>query len=281
MSAVTAEMIKELRLRTGVGMAKCKEALEQAGGNIEQAIESLRKSGIASAVKKEGRETKEGLVVSHDSAESLVLFELSAETDFVVNNEHFQSFARNLVKQIAVEKPADLNALMNARYSAEPQFTVEEKRALIVQAIGENIQPKRYEIISKQADTTYGLYSHMGGKIVTVVILEGSAQESELAHDLAMHVCASSPEYLDPSAVSAEVIEKEREIAKSQVQNKPANIIDSIVEGKLKAYYKEVCFLQQPFFKETKLSVEQVIEAQSKKIAHPLKVSRYLRWSVK
>lgn len=281
MSAVTADMIKELRQRTGVGMAKCKQALEETSGNIDLAIENLRKSGIASAIKKEGRETKEGLIVTCESGDMLVLFELSAETDFVVSSEHFQTFARQLVQQIAHEQPADLATLLSSKCKADPTLTVEEKRALIVQTIGENIQPKRFEILRKSSQSTFGIYSHMGGKIVTVVTIEGSPSEKEMANDLAMHVCASSPEFLNPAAIPADVIAKEKEIARSQMQNKPANIIENIIEGKLKAYYKEVCFLQQAFLKDSKMSIEQVVEARAKQIGKPLNVSRYLRWSVK
>jgi len=280
-ATVTPDMIKELRQRTGVAMGKCKEALEQSGGDIELAIENLRKSGIAGAVKKEGRETKEGLINVVESGNELTLFELSAETDFVVSNEHFQTFAKNLAAQIAAERPADLAALLASPYKAEAGLTVDEKRALIVQSIGENIQPKRLEILKKASEATVGVYPHMGGKIVTVVVLEGASNEKALANDLAMHVCASSPEYLDPSQVTAEILEKERDIARTQVQNKPANIIESIVEGKLKAYYKEACFLQQAYLKDAKQSVEQIVESRSKEIGKPLRVTSYVRWSVK
>lgn len=281
MAAITSDMIKELRQRTGVGMAKCKEAIEQAGGDVELAIENLRKSGIAGAIKKEGRETKEGVICTVESGNELTLFELSAETDFVVSNEHFQVFAKNLAQQVAHDHPADLAALLASPYRAEAGVTVDEKRALIMQSIGENIQPKRFEIFKKSNDSTFGVYSHMGGKIVTVVILEGSASEKALANDLAMHVCASSPEFLSPSQVPAELLEKERDIARTQVQNKPANIIESIVEGKLKAYYKEACFLQQAYLKDNKQSVEQVVEARSKEMGKKLQVTSYVRWSVK
>lgn len=281
MAPVTAEMIKDLRQRTGVGMAKCKEALEAAGGDISKAIEDLRKSGIAGAIKKEGRETKEGVIFAIERGNALTLFEMSAETDFVVNNEHFQEFARHVAEQISEEEPNDLATLLASKYRYDPSVTVDEMRALVMQKIGENIQPKRFEILRKNSEATFGTYSHMGGRIVTAVILEGSANEKELANDLSMHVCASAPEYLNPDAVPSEIKEKEREIAKSQVQGKPANIIDNIVEGKLKAYYKEVCFLQQMFLKDNKQSIEQVIEARARQIGKPLTVSDYRRWSVK
>lgn len=281
MATITPDMIKELRQRTGVGMAKCKEALEEAAGDVNLAIENLRKSGIAGAIKKEGRETKEGIINVVESGNELTLFELSAETDFVVSNEHFQTFAKNLAAQVAKDHPADLAALLASPYKAEAGLSVDEKRALIVQSIGENIQPKRFEILKKASEATFGVYSHMGGRIVTVVILEGSSDEKALANDLAMHVCASSPEYLDPSQIPAEILEKERDIARTQVQNKPANIIESIVEGKLKAYYKEACFLHQAYLKDAKQSIEQVVESRAKEIGKKLRVTGYVRWSVK
>jgi elongation factor Ts len=279
--AVTLELIKAIRERTGVGMSKCKEALLETGGDIEKAIEHLRKAGIASAVKKEGRETTEGAITYLQNENGLTLFELSAETDFVVKNDQFQEFLKTLCKQIAHNKPNNLEDLLQTPYTADSKFTVDEKRALIVQAIGENIQPKRFTIIEKDKNQSFGIYSHMGGKIVTVVIISGSDQESELANEIAMHVCAMNPDYITPEEIPSEIIEREREIAKSQLQEKPENIMENILKGKLTAYYKQVCLLYQPFVKDAKTDTQTLLENQSKKKGSSLTIESMLRWSVK
>lgn len=281
MSTIAVSDIKQLRERTGVGMAKCKKALEEAGGNIELAIENLRKSGIASAVKKEGRQTNEGAIAFEQDGDRLALFELSAETDFVVNNEGFRDFLTHLTKQVLRDSPQDIDALLSLPYISDTSLSVEEQRSLIIQSIGENIQPKRFLIKNKEGNASFGIYSHMGGKIVSVVTLKGEGDLSELANDLAMQVAASSPEYVRPEEIPAENLEKERDIARSQMQGKPENIIENIIEGKLKAYYKEVCLLHQPFFKEPKKSVQDVVDEWAKKLGTSIEVLDQLRWSVK
>ena len=247
---ITANMIKELRERTGVGMGKCKEALQESHGDIELAINNLRKAGMATAVKKEGRATNEGLIGSAETPSILALVEVNAETDFVVNNDMFKQFLHNIAEEAALTHPASLEAFLQQKYSKDKGLTVDEYRATIVQAIGENIQIRRLLTLQKTPKKSFGLYSHFGGKIVTVVEITGSNKEEALAKDIAMHVAAASPDYLSPEKVPAEVIHNEKEIAKNQVKGKPENIVDKIVEGKVKAFFDTACLSCQKYVRD-------------------------------
>lgn len=280
--AITANMIKELRDRTGVGMGKCKEALEQAHGDIELAITNLRKAGEASAVKKEGRETKEGMIASADGKKAVGLVEVNAETDFVVKNERFQDFLKNLAADIAETQPGSLEAFLQQKYSKEPSFTVDQVRANIVQTIGENIQIKRLKVIPKESQKAVGVYNHLGGKIVTLVEIEGSSapEVEQLAKDIAMHIAAASPEYLSPEKVPAHIIEQEKDIASSQVKNKPANIVEKILEGKLNAYYDAACLTRQKYIRDDSMTIQDLVGKLAKQLGHELKLTNFLRWNV-
>ena len=207
---ITAGMIKELRDRTGVGMGKCKEALEEAHGDIELAISNLRKAGMASAVKKEGRTTNEGLIGVAEAGAVIAVVEVNAETDFVVKNDLFRQFLNNVAAEAATTNPASLEAFLNQKYSKEPSLTIDQYRATIVQAIGENIQIRRLLTIVKSPQKSVGVYSHLGGKIVTVVEITGSSTEEAIAKDIAMHVAAAAPEFLSPEKVPAETIVNEK-----------------------------------------------------------------------
>lgn len=277
---VTAEMVKELRERTGVGMGKCKEALDQAGGDIEAAIDLLRKAGMASAVKKEGRETKEGLIGIGESAKAYALVEINAETDFVVQNEKFRHFLRDVSNDAAIAQAADVQALSNLPFSKDPTTTIDQARSLVIQSLGENIQIKRLLIAPKEANRSIGTYSHMGGKIVTLVELEGGAGCEALARDIAMHVAAEAPEYLKPEDVPADVKAREEDIARGQVQGKPENVVGKIVEGKIKAFYDQVCLLCQKYVKDNSQTISALLEAESKRLGKTLVLRRFVRWQV-
>lgn len=277
---ITAELIKELRERTGIGMAKCKEALEQAHGDMELAIANLRKAGLASAVKKEGREANEGLIGVGESDDAIALVEVNSETDFVTQNDKFKQFLRDIADEAAHMKPNSLENFLSKKCTKDPSLTIDGYRALLVQSLGENIQIKRVLPIYKKSDKSVGVYSHMGGKIVTVVELSGGAGNEILARDIAMHVAAESPDYLRPDDVPADVRQKEEEIAKSQVQGKPANMIEKIVQGKLKAYYDLVCLLCQKYIKDNTITVAQLLENESKTSGKKLHILKFMRWKV-
>lgn len=276
---ITASQVKELRDRTGVGMAKCKEALEEAKGNMDEAIAILRKAGMASAVKKQGRETNEGAVFAKETDKVVAFCEINAETDFVVKNERFQEFCKNIADEIAATSPASLEAFLAQKYSKDPSITIEQLRSLIIQTIGENIQISRLAVWQKAPNHSIGIYSHMGGKILTVVDVS-APQEVELAREVAMHAAAAAPEYLNPQDVPQDIIEREREIAKGQVQGKPAQIVDKIVDGKINAYYDQVCLTRQKFVKDSSISVDQHVQNRAKAAGKNMAVVRFLRWTV-
>lgn len=280
MVTVTPAMIKELRDRTGVGMGKCKEALEEAHGDIELAIANLRKAGIASAVKKEGRETKEGMIGTATVGDTVAVVEVNAETDFVVKNERFKQFLENIAEEVAKTNPASLEAFIQQKYSKEPSLTIDQYRATMVQTIGENIQIRRIITFKKSDDLSLGIYSHLGGKIVVITEITGSGSEEALAKDIAMHTAAASPEYLSPEKVPAEIINNEREIAKGQMQGKPAQIIDKIVEGKVNAYFDTNCLIRQKYIKDDAITILELVNKRGKEIGKPLALTNFIRWSV-
>lgn len=279
MVTITPSLIKELRERTGVGMGKCKEALEEAKGDIELAISNLRKSGMASAVKKEGRETNEGMVAFGETDKGVAMVIINAETDFVVQNEKFKQFAQNIADEAAKTLPASLEKFVAQPYSKEQGMTVDQYRATLIQAIGENIQISKLLTMPKKANATYGLYSHLGGKIGCLVEFEGSG-EDELARSIAMHVAAASPEYVNPEAVPASIIEQEKEIARVQMKGKPENIVNKILEGKLQAYYGEACLSNQKYIRDDSKTITQIIEERSKATGKPIKLVSFQRWSI-
>lgn len=277
---VTAAMIKELRDRTGVGMGKCKEALEEARGDMDLAIANLRKSGMATAVKKEGRAANEGMVAASNKGQTIGIVEVNAETDFVVRNERFQQFLSMMAEEVALAKPVSLEAFLKQPFSKDRALTIDEYRATIVQAIGENIQIRRLLFLEKSPQKSIGVYSHLGGKILTVVELSGASGEEALAKDIAMHVAAAHPEYISPEKVPSSIVENEREIAKGQIQGKPANIIDKIVEGKLNAYYDSVCLIRQKYIKDDSISISELIARRAKEVGKPIALTSFIRWSV-
>lgn len=278
--AITPAQIKELRERTGVGMGKCKEALEASKGDMELAIANLRKAGMATAVKKEGRETKEGMIAFATHGDTLAIAEVNAETDFVAKNEHFKQFLDNIVKEVAKTNPASLEAFLNQKYSKDPSLTIDQYRATIVQMIGENIQIRRIKTFKKKGDHSIGVYSHMGGKMLTLVEIDKSGSEEELAKDIAMHVAAAAPEYLSPEHVPSAIIAQEREIAKSLVKDKPANIVDKIVDGKVNAFYDASCLVRQKFIKDDTLTVAELVSKRAKAVGKPIVITNFVRWSV-
>ena len=261
-------------------MSKCKEALSASSGNLEEAVHYLRKKGMASAAKKEGRETKEGVVVSAETDTHVALLEVNAETDFVVKNERFQAFAKDLVEQIATSKPSSIDAFLQETYAKDTSLTIDAYRNLVIQSLGENIQLKRLELIEKKKDLSIGIYSHMGGKILAAVAIQGSASQQDLAKQVAMHVAAYSPDFLQPSDVPESIQEKEKEIARAQMQGKPDHIIDKILTGKMKAFYDENCLVSQPFVKDSSKSVQEFVAAEGKKEGQTLQVSSFWCWKI-
>ena len=280
MKEITADMIKDLRERTGVAMGKCKEALVLTSGDMEKAIDHLRKVGMAAGVKKEGRETKEGLILTGSDQRSLVLAEANVETDFVAQNDRFKHFLHDVVKQALETKPASLADFMKQPYFKDKSITMDQYRNLVIQALGENIQVRRLEVIHKHPNSSYGIYSHMGGKLVVVVEIEGAADQEGIAKEIAMHAAAENPDYLKAEEIPPHVLAREEEIARSQVQGKPANIVDKIVAAKVKSFADQACLIHQKYVKDTSVTVQQFLDICAKKLGKPLSIRCFWRWKV-
>lgn len=273
--AVTAEAVKALRERTGAGMMECKKALVEANGDLEAAAEAMRKAGLAKADKKAGRVAAEGVVVIERSADGLAaaLVEVNSETDFVARQPDFQGFAHDVAKLALAAKPADLEALLAAKLASGK--TVEETRRELIARIGENIGVRRFEIVSGAAPLA--TYLH-GTRIGTVVVIEGG--DAPLGHDLAMHVAAINPQYLSAEEVPAEQVEKEREIFVAQAASdpklagKPKDVLVKASEGKLRKFLGEITLLGQPFVKDDKQTVAQVVKNANARVV------RFVRYEV-
>ncbi len=198
----------------------------------------------------------------------------------MVKNENFQKFAQEMADEACRTCPANVSDFLQQNYSKDSKMTIDGCRASIVQSLGENIQLRRLEIFTKKPDTSLAVYSHGGGKLVTLVEITGSSSESGLAKEIAMHVAAEAPEYLTSEEIPERVIAHEKEIARAQIKNKPENILEKILEGKLRAYYDQVCLLNQRFVKDPDLSISDLVAKRGKEVGKTLKVSYFLRWKI-
>jgi elongation factor Ts len=277
---ISAQMVMDLRKRTGVGMSKCKEALQEAGGDIEEAIHILRKKGIASAVKKGARETNEGVIGYAENDQGAYFVEVNAETDFVIQNDRFKEFLKNICADALQAKPKSVEEFLKQSYSKQPSLTIDEYRSEVVHSLGENIQIKRVLDFKKESDQSLGIYSHMGGKIVTAVVIKGASDQTQLAREVAMHVAAEAPDFLKPEDIPADVMAREEEIARSQIQNKPPEIMDKIVQGKMRAFYEQSCLIKQKYVKEPSMSVADFVAGEGKKVGKDLTVVEFVRWQI-
>ncbi len=269
--AITAEVVKTLRERTGAGMMECKKALVETGGDLDAAAEIMRKAGLAKADKKAARIAAEGAVVVAKSADgrSAILVEVNCETDFVAREQDFQSFAAAVA---AAALQANVTTVESAAALAlAGGTTVEETRRHLIARIGENITIRRLAPLA--APTVIGSYVH-GTRIGTLVGMKGG--DATLARDLAMHVAAASPQYVQPSDVPETMLAKEREIlaAQAAAEGKPAAIVDKMVEGRLRKYLAEICLTGQPFVKDPDTSVGKLVEAAG------ATVTAFLRYEV-
>lgn len=276
MAVITPGLIKELREKTGAPLGKCKKALEEANGDLEEAVVCLRKAGDAQAQKKGARSTEEGRVESVETDDVIALVEMKAETDFVVNNERFRAFHKTVAEKAASEKPSNLDELVQLQ-SPNGDKTLDEERKECILVIGENINISRVLIIPKKENHSYGLYSHMDGKIVSLVTLEGSDKEKELAYSLAMHVAAECPEYLSKDDVPQEILDREKEIAVEQTpKNKPPQIVEKIIQGRINAHLDQICLVEQKYIKDPSKKIGQLVSEKNKS----LKIVQFIRWSV-
>lgn len=252
---ITASLVKELRERTGAGMMDCKKALAEAGGDIEVAIEEMRKSGAAKAAKKAGRIAAEGIILIKQDGKDITILEINCETDFVAKDENFLSFANNVIDVAASQTPEDVDALMGLSLGDQ---TIEETTQQLVAKIGEKITIRRFEKIT--SDVHIGTYLH-GTRIGVIVELEGG--DEALAKDIAMHIAASKPVCVSEDQVSQDILDKEKEIFSAQAEEsgKPADIIEKMVSGRIKKFLKEITLLGQPFVKDPDQTVEKLLKS--------------------
>ena len=254
---ITASMVKELRETTGAGMLDCKKALEETNGNMEEAITWLREKGISKAAKKASRIAAEGLAKVIANEEKAVIVEVNSETDFVAKNDEFKSLVDTIAKAILENNVSTDEEVLNLTIDGKTiQDLIIEKTA----TIGEKLSFRRFNTLTKNANEVFGTYSHMGGKIVSLVKLTGN--NMELAKDIAMHIAAMRPLYLNSESVPSEVVDKERNILKEQAVNEglAESKIDMIVNGRMNKYYEEVCLLDQFFIKENKVKVSAYLK---------------------
>lgn len=256
--AITAGLVKELRERTGAGMMECKKALVDVDGDIDAAIELMRKSGAAKADKKAGRTAAEGLIVFKSSADgkNAAMVEVNCETDFVTKGDDFLNFSSAVAQLVLDKKPADIDALL--ALTMDDGETVAAATKNLIAKVGENMNVRRF--VSKTTDGVLGCYLH-GGRIGVLVELQGG--DEALAKDIAMHVAASNPACVSEAQVSPELIEKEKEIfvAQAAESGKPPEIIEKMVEGRIKKFLKEITLTGQPFVKNPDQTVEQLLKA--------------------
>ena len=249
--AITAAMVKELREKTSAGMMDCKKALVETNGDMSAAIDWLRERGISKAAKKSDRVAAEGLCSVAIDGNTAVIFELNSETDFVAKNEQFLTLFDKLGKILVANKPASVEAALEI---AVDGVTVNEMLIEATSTIGEKITLRRLTVVEKADNEFFGSYLHMGGRIAALTVVEG---KEEVAKDAAMHAAAINPQYLTQSEVPAEVVTKEREILTQEALNegKPANIVEKMVEGRIRKFLADVCMLEQPFVKDGDLTV--------------------------
>ena len=260
---ITANMVKELREQTGAGMLDCKKALTETNGNMEEAVTWLREKGISKAAKKQTRIAAEGLALAKVEGNKAVIVEVNSETDFVAKNPEFTGLVNDIATAILgsnVSTVEEANKLEVNGTSIENMIV--EKTA----TIGEKLSFRRFELVEKQDNQVFGTYSHMGGKIVTLAVLEGT--DAEVAKDVAMQIAAMRPLYLDKDSVPSERVEKERAILTEQAENEglDANKLPMIVNGRLNKFYEEVCILDQGFVKENKMKVSKYVESKGMKV---------------
>jgi len=285
MVTISAQMVKELRERTGAGMMDCKGALNETGGDMEQAVDLLRKKGLAKAARKAGRIAAEGLIGVAVGGHKGVVVEVNSETDFVARNELFQGLVK-MIANVALTAGPDVERIKLAKVGS---LTIAEAIADTIAKIGENMSLRRASLLSI-GEGVIANYVHNSvdeglGKIGVIVGLESTAKGEELARFgrmVAMQVAASNPQALDPAGLDSDLLRREREVLadKARAQGKPANVVDRIVESGLKTFYKEVCLLDQAYIHAPEKSVAQAIKEAETRIGSPIRVSGFVRYAL-
>ena len=285
MATITAAMVKELRDKTGAGMMDCKQALNETNGDMEAAVDWLRKKGLSKAAKKAGRVAAEGLIGVVIDGTKGAMVEVNSETDFVARNDQFQGLVK-MVAQVALKTGSDVEAIKAAKVGSA---TVENAIADAIATIGENMSLRRAAVLSVNAGVVAS-YVHSAvfdglGKIGVLVALESSGKADELAalgRQIAMHVAAANPQAIDAAGLDPQVVTREKAILadKYRQQGKPDNVIEKIVESGLKTYYKEVCLLEQAFIHDSGKSVAQAVKEAEGKVGGPVKIAGFVRYAL-
>jgi len=258
----SASDVKELREKTGAGMMDCKKALEACEGNQDKAVDWLREKGIAKAAKKESRIAAEGITESNENGNEAIMFEVNCETDFVTKNEKFHALVKELKESLMTAKCNTTEEALEVKLSDGK--TVQERIVEETATIGEKISFRRFVRVTKNDDEVFGIYSHMGGKITTIVVLKGA--NSEVAKDVAMQAAAMSPIAVNRDNVPEDIVEHEKEMIKAEMKNdpknatKPEDILDKMATGKLGKFFKENCLVEQDFIKDSSTTVEKYVK---------------------
>ncbi|QWQ38355.1 translation elongation factor Ts [Gemella sp. zg-570] len=270
--AITAAQVKELRERTGAGMMDCKKALVETNGDMDAAIDYLRENGIAKAAKKADRIAAEGITYLATEGNKALVLEINSETDFVAKNEKFVDLVKVVADALLTNEPKSLEEAMTV---STEEGTIETRINNGIATIGEKLSLRRFEIVNKTDKDAFGTYSHMGGRIGVLTLLEDTTDE-EAAKDVAMHIAALNPKYLDESQVSQEELEHEKKILSEQALNegKPAAIVEKMVVGRLNKYLEEICVTKQKFVKDDSLTVEKFVASKGGKL------TKFVRYEV-
>ncbi|MDO4541588.1 MAG: translation elongation factor Ts [Bacillota bacterium] len=283
---VTAKMVKELREKTGAGMMDCKKALTEVDGDMDKAVDFLREKGLAAASKKSGRIAAEGIVESYisDDAKSGVVVEVNCETDFVAKNEDFRKFAADVAKQAASTNAADVEEFLAEPWGADSSKTVKDILTELIAVIGENMSIRRFEKLAAPEGCVAG-YIHGGGKIGVLVEAKASVVNDAVKaclRNVAMQVAAMSPKYVSRDEVPADYLEHEKAILLAQAEeenpNKPENIIEKMITGRLNKEMKEICLLDQAYVQDSDMSVAQYVEKVAKEVGGEIVVEKCLRY---
>lgn len=281
---ITAQMVKELRERTGAGMMECKKALNESNGDLEKAVEILRERGLAAAAKKAGRVASEGLVETYisDDKKSGSIVEINCETDFVSANEEFASLSKNIAKQVASTNAKTIDELIEEKYIADNNISIKDAVTALIAKLGENMAVRRFNRFSIDKGVVHS-YIHGGGRIgvlVEVACEKESDEVATVAKDVAMQVAAANPLFLSRNQVDNDTLAKEREIYKVQAMNegKPEHIAEKMVEGRIQKYYKENCLLEQVWIRNSDLTITKYLQEKSKEIGAPITVTRFVRF---
>lgn len=287
--AVTTADIKNLREMTGAGILDCKKALQESDGDIDQAVDMLRKKGLASAAKKASREANEGLVSAlvSDDGKTGVMVELNCETDFVARTDDFLAFSNALVKQLFEQKGLNsAESLLAAPYIGNPANTVHQQLTETIAKLGENMMIRQATRFDLSGSGMVDSYIHIGGRVGVLIEVSGgsidNAQFTELVHDLALQIAAASPICITEDEVPEAAIEAEKNIYRAQIEEekKPDDIKERIIEGKIKKWYSDIVLMDQQFVKDNNYTITKLVQQRSKELNSPIKVERFARFEL-